>query len=291
MSHAFDRYMPFFGADFYESENVLCMSLAGQAVYLRALWYQWKHGSLPTELERLARVLGIGLDEMQRLWPEIQPCFEVVDGRLANARCAVERERILATAQAASKAGKASAAKRSSNAEPTPVQRPLNARSTPVQPEEERRGEERREIEEPPLPPTGDAPAEEAKPAKRRKAETWQAVLEQPEFATLKADPAFALAWQDWVKHCRTAGSKAKEPQGIRAAKIFREAMREGSARYARAIEQAIIHNWQGIWVRDDARPAQQAAAQPRNASQRNLDILQSSFEKLGIIGTQERLL
>jgi uncharacterized protein YdaU (DUF1376 family) len=176
MSHAFDRYMPFFGADFYESENVLCMSLAGQAVYLKALWYQWRHGSLPADQQRLARVLGVTSDQMAELWPELQPCFEVVEDRLANARCAVERERVLAASEAASKAGKSSAAKRlgtttppsettaetstdtaverAVNARSTPVesplQRPLNGRSTPVQPEEKRRGEY-----SPPPPPSG----------------------------------------------------------------------------------------------------------------------------------------
>jgi len=288
VSETFDRWMPFYINDFFGSYTVSCMSERAQLLYLRALCAQWQHGELPAELPKLRMILGRGVEGFDELWQEVAPCFDLIDGKLQNGRCAEEREKAMAKSRQSAKAARAKHRQCGRSADALRTHSERSADALPIQNSTE---QYRTVREEPPLPPTGDAPADESKPSKRRKAETWQAVLEQPEFATLKADPAFALAWQDWVKHCRTAGSKAKEPQGIRAAKIFREAMREGSARYARAIEQAIIHNWQGIWVRDDVRPSQQAAAQPRNASQRNLDILQSSFEKLGIIGTQERLL
>jgi hypothetical protein len=44
MSHAIDRFFPFYGADFFESEKVACMSLAARGLYIGALWRQWRTG-------------------------------------------------------------------------------------------------------------------------------------------------------------------------------------------------------------------------------------------------------
>ena len=119
MSHAIDRFFPFYGADFFESEKVACMSLAARGLYIGALWRQWRTGGLPADPQLLARLLGVGLDEFRQVWPEVAPCFELVDGRLQNRRLELVRAEQQATLEkrqsAGKKGGEARAAKQRSS--------------------------------------------------------------------------------------------------------------------------------------------------------------------------------
>lgn len=284
MTHAIDRYFPFYGADFFESEKVACMSLAARGLYIGALWRQWRTGGLPVDEQLLARLLGVGLKEFRQVWPEVAPCFELVDGRLQNRRLelvrAEQQDSLKKRQLAGKKGGEARAEKqRASNALAMLEQCHDDAQANSKQ---DRRGEKIRG-ENDSLPSIPSAEGTLTKGRKRKRAaEPWQDVLERPEYARLRLSPAFASAWDDWIAHCGEAGSKADEPSGKRAAAMFNEAAKNPD-RYAQAIAQAIRSNWKAPHV--EALQRQQAATvEPRNAAQRNLDVIRNSARQLGLL-------
>lgn len=96
------KYMPFYGADFYEDEVVGLMTPAEECAYLRLLWRQWREGSLPREpadLETLAR-LPLSERVLSRL-----PIGE--DGRRRNSRLEEIRADHLRIKTAQSEGGRA----------------------------------------------------------------------------------------------------------------------------------------------------------------------------------------
>ena len=50
------------------------------------LFVQWELGTLPTDPERLARIIGCSPAEFDKVWPAIREKFATVDGGLANMR-------------------------------------------------------------------------------------------------------------------------------------------------------------------------------------------------------------
>lgn len=98
-------WMPFAGDDFWESERVASMDDSAALLYQWLIWRQFKHGSLPSPdvLRRLPHRWGATWDIV---WPQVAPCFEVLDdGRLENPRCREEREAALARSEKASRNG------------------------------------------------------------------------------------------------------------------------------------------------------------------------------------------
>jgi uncharacterized protein YdaU (DUF1376 family) len=80
---------PFYPKDFLASSNVCAMSLAQKGAYVLLLSYQWLDGSIPSDLAKIARLIGVGERDIKRLWPELAPCFVSVPehpDRLINPR-------------------------------------------------------------------------------------------------------------------------------------------------------------------------------------------------------------
>ena len=291
MSHAIDRFFPFYGADFFESEKVACMSLAARGLYIGALWRQWRTGGLPADPQLLARLLGVGLDEFRQVWPEVAPCFELVDGRLQNRRLELVRAEQLDVLEGKIRGGRNGGLQRAANERQARelaakhslslVTGELEESSSNAQANSKQdRREEKRIGEKNNLPPTPSAEGE--KPAKRRRTgEPWQTILERPEYIRLRMSPAFSTAWAEWIEHCQTAGSKAKEPSGPRAVAMLNEAA-QNPERYAEALRQAIRSNWQAPHVESLQR--RQQTVEPRNAAQRNLDNIRNSARQLGLL-------
>lgn len=105
----------------WQGESVKCLSLAAQGAYMACITAQFREGTIPADLSRLARVIGADRTELESVWPEIADKFtEVEPGRLANAKMSEvrdeqEQKRQIARANA-SKGGKATA---KANAEAT----------------------------------------------------------------------------------------------------------------------------------------------------------------------------
>jgi uncharacterized protein YdaU (DUF1376 family) len=242
--------------DFWTSEAVETMTAAQIGVYLFLLSRQWETGSLPSDATAVLRlcssIAGVAHADVEVVLMQFPLC---ADGRRRNAR--MEFERSIADERSANASNKAKgrwdrwrAQKRGSvDAGAVPQQCRSSATAMQV-----REGKGREENTIPPYPPSGvnrsdvdpTSTAPKSKP-KRAPDGGWQPVLEREDYAGLRSAEPFRLAWQAWIDHTRTAGSKAREPSGHSAAMILNRALREGPERFALAVESSIAGNWQGI--------------------------------------------
>ena len=81
----------FYPSDFLADSHVIAMRLPERGAYITLLCLCWIDGSLPVEMPALARLCLVSPASFERLWPALEPCFKVVDGRLVQPR--IERER------------------------------------------------------------------------------------------------------------------------------------------------------------------------------------------------------
>jgi hypothetical protein len=72
--------------DFRASRKVQRMGYIARGFYRELLDEEWIEGPLPSDLPSLAEICGCPLKVMEKAWPEIAPCFELIDGRLVNAK-------------------------------------------------------------------------------------------------------------------------------------------------------------------------------------------------------------
>lgn len=70
------RYFRFLYGRWACSQRVLDMSLAARGAYITMLAFQGLHGSVPADINHLARRLNLPLAELRRVWPEIAPHFQ-----------------------------------------------------------------------------------------------------------------------------------------------------------------------------------------------------------------------
>lgn len=102
-------------ADYLADEHVRAMSYEQEGVYRACLDLAWLHGSIPADLEALARVLGKGMSvkRLGRLWLGIAPCWQADgSGRLVNGRLERERADLVAFRAERSASGRRGNAKR-----------------------------------------------------------------------------------------------------------------------------------------------------------------------------------
>lgn len=99
-------YFKFFPADFEMDDKVMVMDFAHIGLYLRCLNAQWFDGSIPADINALARRLKANASAVKRYWPLVAPCFipNGDSGRLINKRLAREREEALARSEQAASA-------------------------------------------------------------------------------------------------------------------------------------------------------------------------------------------
>ena len=71
--------------------NCAAMSNEEFGCYMRLLCHAWLEGSIPSEPVRLARILKVRHQTFLRLWPSLEPCFSLQDGRLVQKRMEQER--------------------------------------------------------------------------------------------------------------------------------------------------------------------------------------------------------
>ena len=101
----------FYPREFEGDENVKVMNLEEVGAYVRLMCTCWTEGSIPDDMERLARMLNVTKRKMEKLWPILEPCFQPgKDGRLVNPRLERERDKQRRYREKKSKAGKKGAA-------------------------------------------------------------------------------------------------------------------------------------------------------------------------------------
>lgn len=81
----------FYPKDFLTDSNVVAMTLPERGAYITLLCICWLERSLSTDPTTLARLCRVTPARFTQLWPALEPCFAVVDGRLIQPR--MERER------------------------------------------------------------------------------------------------------------------------------------------------------------------------------------------------------
>lgn len=83
----------FYPKDFLTSEHVELMSLAERGAYITLICKCWIEGSLPSNVDQLARLCGTPAAAFRKLWPAMEPCFRQQGNtdRLVHPR--LERER------------------------------------------------------------------------------------------------------------------------------------------------------------------------------------------------------
>lgn len=85
----------FYPRDFLSDSNVLAMTMAERGCYITLLCLCWTDGSLPADLSRMARLIGLTSGQLQKMWPALGVCFKPHPddvGRLVQPR--LERERV-----------------------------------------------------------------------------------------------------------------------------------------------------------------------------------------------------
>ena len=65
----------FYPKDFLADERVRLMSLQERGAYITLICLCWSEGTLPADLETLARVIGEPVAAIRKVWPAIAPCF------------------------------------------------------------------------------------------------------------------------------------------------------------------------------------------------------------------------
>lgn len=144
-------WFPFFVDDFWQDESVQAMTLEEVGLYLRLLCFQWREGSIPGDLDRLAKIVGVESPALARLWENVGPCFDIVDGgleRLANPRLVAIQEKAEATHQRLSTQGRKGGTAIRKSASPAKAR--LKPGSTPAKAKVESESEV---TTEPPRPP------------------------------------------------------------------------------------------------------------------------------------------
>lgn len=86
-------YFPFYPNDYLGSQRVQIMSMAERGLYQTLLAFDWNGFGLPIEVESLAKLTGLDRRTFKQLWPKVEPCFPVKDGRRYNPRLEIEREK------------------------------------------------------------------------------------------------------------------------------------------------------------------------------------------------------
>lgn len=125
----------FYPAEFLSDENVVLMTNQEIGCYVKLLCYCWREGSIPIDLNRIAKLCGEDGSAMAQLWLAIQPCFSSAIGdpsRLVHPRLEMERKKQEEFRKERSNTGKNGANKRWRNnlgnngsAMPEPMAEPM----------------------------------------------------------------------------------------------------------------------------------------------------------------------
>ena len=66
----------FYPADFLADGKVMIMDLESRGAYITLLCICWREGSLPSDLDQLAKMLSVSRKKMDRIWGVIGRCFK-----------------------------------------------------------------------------------------------------------------------------------------------------------------------------------------------------------------------
>jgi uncharacterized protein YdaU (DUF1376 family) len=65
----------FYPGDFLSDSKVMLMSNAAVGCYTKLICHEWKDGSIPKNINDIAKLCGESETEMAMLWQSIETCF------------------------------------------------------------------------------------------------------------------------------------------------------------------------------------------------------------------------
>ena len=98
-------WFPIYADETASDENFVTWTVAERGVWFTLLIHCWKEGSIPSDIERLARLCGCTAPAMHEHWTSIASRFQPhpsTAGRLISPRMEMEREKSLAKAHSLS---------------------------------------------------------------------------------------------------------------------------------------------------------------------------------------------
>jgi len=127
----------FYPSDFLSDENVVLMNNTEVGCYIKLLCFCWKQGSIPNDVNKIAKLCNETGESMAELWLAISSCFKSSekDGRLIHPRLDKERKKQLKFSQERSVSGKKGAEirwknKPNSSAIAQPIAKPMAKNSS-----------------------------------------------------------------------------------------------------------------------------------------------------------------
>jgi hypothetical protein len=130
------EWFPFNVTAWLASESVKMMSNAARGVYVHLLALQWREGSIPNDVNALAKLVDEPIGSFKKIWKELESQFpQCADGRLCNER--LERDRTAKDSEriAKSDAGKRGMAKRWGKEKPEKTEeKPITNDNTVINP-------------------------------------------------------------------------------------------------------------------------------------------------------------
>jgi len=82
----------FYPADYLSSRTIRRLTLEQRGAWLELICSEWLDGPLENDPAELASIVGVSAKEFARLWPGLDRCFELENGKLVNPRLERERE-------------------------------------------------------------------------------------------------------------------------------------------------------------------------------------------------------
>lgn len=82
----------FYPADYLSSRTIRRLTLEQRGAWLELICSEWLDGPLENDPVELARIIGVSAKEFRRIWPGLDRCFDLENGRLVNPRLERERE-------------------------------------------------------------------------------------------------------------------------------------------------------------------------------------------------------
>ena len=84
----------FYPKDFLSDEKVLMMTNQEVGCYIKLLCYCWLEGSIPSDVNKIAKLCGENSSVMAELWPSLKSCFKSTGNYLKRLKhCRLEKER------------------------------------------------------------------------------------------------------------------------------------------------------------------------------------------------------
>jgi uncharacterized protein YdaU (DUF1376 family) len=104
-----------YAKEFLQDEAVIAMDLAAVGAYIILLCHQWNEGSVPANLDLLARICRTTADEFEPIWPQVavkfSPAAHACD-RLLNRKLEIVRDEKMRFSEKQSRSGEKGAEKR-----------------------------------------------------------------------------------------------------------------------------------------------------------------------------------